>query len=92
VGLTQKQLAQTLGMERGELSKLERRQNLHLATTRFIEATGGRLRITAVYGDTEVALEINDVVPSRDLPSLAYAGIPYQSFGDRTGALAVTMA
>jgi transcriptional regulator with XRE-family HTH domain len=67
VGLTQKQLAQTLGMEQGDLSKLERRQNLHLATlTRFIEATGGRLRITAVYGDTEVALDINDVVPSRD--------------------------
>jgi DNA-binding XRE family transcriptional regulator len=67
VGLTQKQLAQTLDMERGDLSKLERRQNLHLATlTRFIEATGGRLRITAVYGDTEVALDIYDVVPSRD--------------------------
>ena len=56
MGLPQKQLAQTLGMERGGLSKLERRQNLHLATTRFIEATGGRLRITAVYGNTEVAL------------------------------------
>jgi transcriptional regulator with XRE-family HTH domain len=67
VGLTQKQLAQTLGMEQGDLSKLERRQNLHLATlTRFIEATGGLLRITAVYGDTEVELDINDVVPSRD--------------------------
>jgi transcriptional regulator with XRE-family HTH domain len=67
VGLTQKQLAQTLGMEQGDLSKLERRQNLHLAThTRFIEATGGRLRITAVHGDTEVELDINDVVPSRD--------------------------
>ena len=67
VGLTQKQLAQTLGMEKGDLSKLERHQNLHLATlTRFIEATGGRLRITAVYGDSEVALDINDVAPSRD--------------------------
>jgi DNA-binding XRE family transcriptional regulator len=66
VGLTQKQLAQTLGMERGDLAKLERRQNLHVATlTRFIEATGGRRRITAVYGDTEVALDINGVVPSR---------------------------
>src|SRR3989454_12618042 len=26
------------------------------------------------------------------LPSLAYAGIPYQSFGERTGALALMMA
>ena len=66
VGLTQKQLAQTLGMERGDLSKLERRQNLHLRHPhRFIEATDGRLRISAVYGDTEVALDINGVVPSR---------------------------
>ncbi len=64
VGLTQKQLAESLGMDQGDVSKLERRQNLHLTTlTRFIEATGGRLRIIAVYGDTEVALDINDVVP-----------------------------
>jgi hypothetical protein len=54
-------------MEQGDLSKLERRPDLHVAThTRFIEATGGRLRITAVHGDTEVELDINDVVPSRD--------------------------
>lgn len=67
VGLTQKQLAESLGMDQGDISKLERRQNLHLTTlTRFIEATGGRLRITAVYGDTEVALDINDVVPDQD--------------------------
>jgi transcriptional regulator with XRE-family HTH domain len=64
VGLTQQQLAQTLGMEQGDLAKLECRQNLHVATlTRFIESTGGRRRITVVYGDTEVALDINDVVP-----------------------------
>lgn len=64
VGLTQKQLAETLGMEQGDLSKLERRQNLHLATlTRFIEATGGRLRITAVYGDTEVDLDLDQLTP-----------------------------
>ena len=64
VGLTQKQLAETLGIEQGDLSKLERRQNLHLATLiRFIEATGGRLRITAVYGDTQVDLDVDQLVP-----------------------------
>ncbi len=64
VGLTQKQLAETLGIDQGDLSKLERRQNLHLATlTRFVEATGGRLRIVAVYGDTEVDLDLDQVVP-----------------------------
>lgn len=65
VGLTQKQLAETLGIEQGDLSKLERRQNLHLATlTRFIEATGGKLRILAVYGDTEVDLDVDQLVPA----------------------------
>ncbi|CAN5894733.1 hypothetical protein BH23ACT2_BH23ACT2_31620 [soil metagenome] len=65
VGLTQKQLADGLGMEQGDISKLERRQNLHLTTlARFIEATGGRLRITAVYGDAEVDLTVGDVAPT----------------------------
>jgi len=36
-------------------------ENLHLATlARFIEATGGRLRITAVYDD-EVEIGIGDL-------------------------------
>lgn len=70
VGLTQKQLAETLGIEQGDLSKLERRQNLHLATlSRFIEATGGRLRITAVYGDTQVDLDVGQLVPPNSVPA-----------------------
>jgi len=70
VGLTQKQLAETLGIEQGDLSKLERRQNLHLATlVRFIEATGGRLRITAVYGDTQVDLDVDQLVPADSVPA-----------------------
>ncbi len=53
-GLTQHQLTYDLGMTQGEISRLERRENLHLATlARFVEATGGRLRITAVYDDGE---------------------------------------
>lgn len=65
VGLTQKQLADRLGMDQGDVSKLERRQNLHLTTlARFVEATGGRLRISAVYGDTEVDLNVGDVTPT----------------------------
>ena len=63
VGLTQTQLAETLGMSQSDVSKLERRDNLHLATlARFIEATGGRLRICASYGDTEVTLRLGDLV------------------------------
>jgi hypothetical protein len=44
-----------------------RRQQGQPYSIRFIEATGGRLRITAVYGDTEVELDVNDVVPSWDI-------------------------
>ena len=62
-GLTQAQLTDDLGMTQGEISRLERRENLHLATlARFIEATGGRLRITAVYDDDEVEVGIGDIM------------------------------
>ena len=65
VGLTQNKMAETLGMAQGDVSKLERRNNLHLTTlSRFIEATGGRLRISATYGTTEVDLHIGDLLAS----------------------------
>lgn len=63
IGLTQSQIAEMLNMSQGDVSKLERRDNLHLATlSRFIEATGGRLRICATYGDTEVTLQFGDLL------------------------------
>lgn len=62
-GLTQAQLTEELGMTQGEISRLERRENLHLSTlARFIEATGGKLRITAVYDGEEVEVGIGDLV------------------------------
>lgn len=64
-GLTQAQLTDDLGMTQGEVSRLERRENLHLATlARFIEATGGRLRITAVYDNDEVEVGIGEITSS----------------------------
>lgn len=67
VGLTQAQLAADLGMSQGDLSKLERRENLHLSTlSRFIQATGGQLRIVAVFGDTQVDLAIDEIAPATD--------------------------
>jgi ribosome-binding protein aMBF1 (putative translation factor) len=72
VGLTQKQLAESLDMDQGDISRLEHRQNLHLATlARFIEATGGRLRIIAVYEDREVDLDVGDVAPVDNSAELA---------------------
>ena len=44
---------------------MERRSNLHLATlARFIEATGGKLRITAVFNDYETEIGIGDILPA----------------------------
>jgi transcriptional regulator with XRE-family HTH domain len=64
VGLTQEQLADTLGMDQGEISRLEHRENVHLSTlSRFIEATGGELRVVARYGTSEIELAIGDIAP-----------------------------
>jgi len=48
VGLTQQQMAANLGCSQAEVSRLERRGNLHLETLcRFIDAAGGRVRVIA---------------------------------------------
>jgi len=61
-GLTQVQLSEELGLTQGEISRLERRDNLHLATlSRFIEATGGKLRIVAIYNDEEVEVSLGEL-------------------------------
>jgi DNA-binding transcriptional regulator YiaG len=61
LGFTQAQLADMLGLGQGDVSRLEHRRNLYLSTlARFIEATGGRLRVSAVYGDTEVTLNFEE--------------------------------
>lgn len=50
--LSQVTLAETLNMSQSELSRLERRADLLLSTlTRFVEATGGHLRLIADYPD-----------------------------------------
>jgi ribosome-binding protein aMBF1 (putative translation factor) len=61
LGLTQAQLAEMLDLGQGDISRLERRRNLYLNTlARFVEATGGHLRVSAIYGDTEVTLDLRD--------------------------------
>lgn len=70
-GLTQVQLSEELGLSQGEISRLERRDNLHLATlARFIEATGGRLRIVAIYNDEEVEVTLGELAsPTHQEPA-----------------------
>lgn len=35
-------------------------QRVRAARAELVEATGGRLRISAIYGDTEVTLDLRD--------------------------------
>ncbi len=61
-GLTQTQLAAEMGVDQAEVSRIEHRDNLHLQTLiRFIEATGGEIKITVSYGDQEVELSPSDL-------------------------------
>ncbi|MGH7461543.1 MAG: XRE family transcriptional regulator [Longimicrobiales bacterium] len=55
--LTQQQLADALGMEQGNISKLERRTDMYVSTLRtFIEALGGQLDIVARFPDGDVKI------------------------------------
>lgn len=61
-GLTQEQISDELGISQAEISRMERRTNLHLETlARFIRAAGGRLKITAVFDDNEMEVGIGDI-------------------------------
>ncbi|HEV3089544.1 MAG TPA: XRE family transcriptional regulator [Candidatus Elarobacter sp.] len=52
--LTQKTVADLLGIAQGDVSKLERRTDAYVATLRnYIEALGGKLRIMAEFPDAE---------------------------------------
>jgi transcriptional regulator len=51
-GKTQAELAEKLDKTQGELSRIERRDDLLLSTLReYVEALGGKLQIVADFGD-----------------------------------------
>lgn len=55
--MTQAKLAQSLGVNQGEVSKIEHRTDLYLSTlSEYVEALGGRLEIRAVFPDREVRI------------------------------------
>ncbi|HTD37139.1 MAG TPA: XRE family transcriptional regulator [Candidatus Limnocylindrales bacterium] len=66
--LSQQTLAEALQIAQGDVSKIERRSDVYVRTLRrFVEATGGRLRIVAEYPDAE-PIEIEgfaDIAPAR---------------------------
>jgi transcriptional regulator with XRE-family HTH domain len=56
--LTQEQLAERLGIRQSNVSKLERRADMHVSTLRdVVEAMGGELRLTARFADGEFELD-----------------------------------
>ena len=55
--MTQARLAESLGVNQGEVSKIEHRTDLYLSTlTEYVEALGGTLEIRAVFSDREVRI------------------------------------
>lgn len=58
-GLTQAAVGHRLGAAQSDVSKLERRSDLHLSTLRaYVEATGGRLNLVATYPDETVDIAL----------------------------------
>lgn len=57
--ITQVQLADTLGISQGNVSRVETRSDVYLSTLRsYIEALGGQLEIAAVFPDERVAVAL----------------------------------
>jgi len=65
IGMTQAQLAETLEVGQGSVSKMENATDMYLSTLRrFVEAAGGELIITASFPDKgELVIEHLSSVP-----------------------------
>lgn len=65
LGLTQQQMSARLDITQAEVSRIEHQGNLYLTTLRrYIEAAGGKLRITAAFDGHEVEVGIGDLLTS----------------------------
>ena len=57
IGLTQGELAQRVEITQSQLSKMERREDHRISTLRrYVEALGGTLEISAVFGKRRIKL------------------------------------
>jgi DNA-binding XRE family transcriptional regulator len=55
--VTQKEIAEMLGVTQANVSRIEREEDVYLSTLRrYVEALGGRLEVSAVFPDTTVSL------------------------------------
>lgn len=68
--LSQQQLAETLDMPQGNISKLERRADMYVSTLRrYIQAMGGDLDIVARFPEGKIHIDIFQDID--DLPKAA---------------------
>lgn len=57
--VTQKQLAETLGVSQARVSKLEKQDDARLSTLRaYVEALGGALEVNAVFDEERIPLDV----------------------------------
>jgi transcriptional regulator with XRE-family HTH domain len=55
--MTQAKLAETLGVNQGEISKIEHRTDIYISTLAdYVEALGGKLEIRAIFSDREMRI------------------------------------
>jgi DNA-binding XRE family transcriptional regulator len=55
--MTQAKLAETLGVNQGEISKIEHRTDIYISTLAgYVEALGGKLEIRAIFPDREMRI------------------------------------
>jgi DNA-binding XRE family transcriptional regulator len=58
-GLTQQQVAGTLGVSQANISRIEHEEDIYLSTLReYVEALGGELQLKAVFEDQEIYLAV----------------------------------
>ena len=56
--MTQADVGAALGIEQAAISKLERRNDMHVSTLReYIRALGGELKLVASFPDGDIALD-----------------------------------
>jgi transcriptional regulator with XRE-family HTH domain len=62
--MTQAKLAETLGVNQGEISKIEHRTNIYIGTLAgYVEALGGKLEIRAIFPDREMRISQFEELP-----------------------------
>lgn len=63
-GLRQVDVAERLGVDQSEVSRLEARRDVRVSTLRgFVAATGGQLRMTVEYAEESVDLHAGGILP-----------------------------